>query len=708
MSDVPVAQPKLPTFGMQDGDQIIDSNGNIYEYNAEKNCWIYRGQVELPDIVSVHQDGLIYPEIYRKLQLIQELIDRGIDFNVFKLNTPGTIPYYYLFYSSDDTIRFYPESRTSLRLELDRNRLYQKFLRTCCAGPKGATGDRGATGRAGLPADNERFQSPTNVTTTSLNFDTTVATPIDTEISLRLFRGETDTILVEYLVDISSATGRIIVGGPDGNLTADQLEAADLLREARGAYKTGDVDGAITKLNEIIDLDVQPEATQAIIDSINAGDGFPDSAMPLTIIIYDDDIDVSITDTFIEFDVDTGNLKGTLSFTSGTSDISTWKYKARQRGPKGTSGSDGSPFLEVINQTLDDPLIKSSTAVISARRSGLTNNIFYVTKDLTEEICVSNLGIGAGALPVGDLLEARYAAVKVTTRRCKDVGLFKYSAPEYEAPELDLPAWDPTPDCVSAARYNQYLYEWWDHTDPKYPWRIFRPPRPNEQCCQEDMFWCPNVGDNPCGVNHWKCGGIEKLPSGAADAQGLSCDGSAKEPVLKAPQPLQPECDCDCRSPIAYELQNGGYTLPAMILGSSDTQSVAEFSVIDGRTDTYKINVKSNTFFKINVALSWKPEICGGEIKEKENCQYQDDCEAHTTVIVEDNNSNAAISGGGMTELSEIPSSTSFIINPLYGTDLDVLLNVMVNDTRSQCCRGYEIRVTATTDVPPEDVSIPL
>lgn len=1220
MSNIPQV-PKLPTYGMQDGDQILDAQGNIFEFDAEQGSWIYRGEIQPQSLVSINNDGLIYPEIYRKLQLLQEMIDRGIDFNIFKLDTPGNIPYYYLFNSSDDLIRFYPESRNKLRVELDRSRLYHKFLRTCCIGPQGAIGDQGAAGRDGLPAANETFKSPSNVTQNSIKFSTTVSTPIDTEISLRLFRGETDDVLVEYLVDISGATGKVIVGGKDGNLTEDQLRAADLLREARGKYQEGYTDDALEKLNEILGLGVDQEATQEIIDSINNGEGFPDSAMPLTIIIYDDDIDIVITDTVIEFDLDTNTLSGTLTFSSGTSDISLWKYKARQRGPKGKSGSDGSPFLVVEEQTLDDPLIRSSTAIISARRSGLTNNIFYVSNDLTTETCVSNLGITAATLPTGDLLQAKFAAVKTTTRRCKDVGFYQYDKPEYEAPPLELPSWDPTPDCVSSARYNQYKYEWWDIAEPKYPWRIFRPTRPNEQCnCQEDLFWCPNVGDNPCvaegsmihtdkgltpieqlevgskvmcpdgefrpidefydngirdcikitfsdgseivctpdhrfpvggqqieakdlkpfdqihkvhgslewmkknrkgtkyqfnrgymigyllgdgwisdksigivapeyeeegfrkayeilvqklgenkiskrrtengivmliaewkskearhlfsdlgwyknlqhpdgpkmeipdsiyreslefykgffsalinsdgcinrnseinivsscletlpkichrilgylgissnfkhytgangdiyrtdihskfnkiikeelseglmeskicnltnlphneqiswiqpelhyditktdeyrsgliagafiysggynkqtqrawikqtmpvdlrnelnldlptkgkhyiwnaeaivgkhvdgdlicrdyaigflrssiyhrerlspdksfkisridvdefdftckcldmleikyktnnkqqyeiilyghnvykllmftgfrerigdlqprlpiagngvvniksiqkagnkhvydykvlpdymmavegiyaldcGVNTWKCGGIEKLPSGAADAQGLSCDGSVREPILKAPKPLQPECDCDCISPISYELQNGGYSLNPITLSNSDTQSVAEFSVIDGRTDTYKINIKASQYFKVNISLAWNSDVCGGDIVEQENCQYIEECEVHSTVIFEDNEGNAVISGGGMAELSEVPADTSFVINSAFGTDIDVLLNVMINDTRSQCCRGYTIRITATTDVDDSDILKPL
>jgi hypothetical protein len=686
--------PALPGYGMQDGDQIMDSNGNIFEYNAETNGWIYRGQIEVPDVVTRDSDGLVYPSVYRKLELIQELMDRGIDFGIFKLNTPGETPYYYFFYSSDDLIRFYPESGSRLRMELDRGRLYQKLLRTCCPGPKGAQGTKGSTGRAGIPAEDEEFQNPISVTGGVFEFETTVATPIDTEISLRLFRG--DQILVEYLVAIETGSEIVSVGGATRNLSEDEKAAAELEFEARGDAAEGHIDEAIEKLQQILDLGIETvdsENIQLMIDSLQADNVLPESTNPLTIIIYDDNIDVSITGTEIHFDNSNNRLWGTLAFTSGDSDIASWKYKARQRGPKGKTGTDGSPFIEVLSQTVGDPSVRSGSAVITVRKSDLTNNIIFLNGTLPDDVCVSTLALSASTLPLDEILDIKYVAAKVTTKRCKDIGSYQYQPPDYNPPDLELPAWEPTPDCVSAARYSSYKFEWWDSTDPKYPYRIVTPPRPEETCCQEPFFWCPNVGDNPCGVNHWRCGGIEKLPSGIADAQGLSCDGEAREPILKAPMPHPPDCNCECDSPIAFELQDGGYLLGTVILGPNgeDTNSIAEYSVIDGRTDTYKANFRSDGPIEIVISLDWKPEVCGGEAVEEENCQYRENCEVHTTVVFEDKNQNAEIDGGGVSELSTIPGTLTFNVRPLSGDEVDININIMINDTRSQCCRGYQM-----------------
>jgi hypothetical protein len=667
---------------MADGEQIIDSSGNIWEYNAEQDEWIYRGVIEVPDIVTFDQDGLVYPSVYRKMLLIQELMDRGLDFGVFKLDTPGSTPYYYFFYSSDDLIRFYPETGSKLRIEFDRNRLYQKLLRTCCAGPKGLQGLTGAAGRSGIAAANEKFKFPTSITAGAFEFSTTVATPIDTAISLRLFRNDTE-LLVEYLLEVSG-TNVVSINAAGEVLSEDELAAAELESEARGEAAEGNIDGALTKLQEILDLGINGRV-QSIIDTLNETNVWPEQTAALQIIVYDDDIDIDRTGTEINFDPLTSQIWGTLGFTSGDDDIADWKYKVRQRGPKGADGVDGSPFLEISEQVLGDPQLKSGSAIVSIRKSDLTNVINFLSNDLPDDVCVSNLSLSSSALPIEDVLNSKFIAAKVTTRRCKDVGFFKYDVPEHEPPPLDLPAWEP--------------FEWWDLTDPKYPFRIVTPPRPNEQCCQEPFFWCPNVGDNPCGVNHWRCGGLEKLPSGAANAQGLACDGSAHEPILKAPEPHPPECDCDCDSPIAFELQNGGLSYGTVVLDAAQSSySNGDVSVIDGRTDTYKVNFKASGNVDVVVQLDWEPNVCGGEGEENKNCQYKEDCAVHTTIIFEDNNSNAEISGGGASELSTVPGSASFTIRPLSGSDIDVVLNVMVNDTQSQCCRGYEIRVGAVSD----------
>ena len=108
MSD-PVYKPRLPISGSKDGDQVVTSSGNIFEFNAEKNEWVCIGILPQPDVVTVDSDGLVPPDIHRKLVLIQELIDKGFDFSSFKLDTDVANPYFYYLHSSDDLIKFAPE-----------------------------------------------------------------------------------------------------------------------------------------------------------------------------------------------------------------------------------------------------------------------------------------------------------------------------------------------------------------------------------------------------------------------------------------------------------------------------------------------------------------------------------------------------------------------------------------------------------------------
>ena len=93
--DAPVFKPRLPSYNVKDGEQVLTSSGNIFEYNIEKNEWVCIGIVPEPDVVSPESDGLVSPDLHRKLALIQELIEQGYDFGNFKLDTDVQDPYFY-------------------------------------------------------------------------------------------------------------------------------------------------------------------------------------------------------------------------------------------------------------------------------------------------------------------------------------------------------------------------------------------------------------------------------------------------------------------------------------------------------------------------------------------------------------------------------------------------------------------------------------
>lgn len=183
-------RPNVPPPNPTDDNQIIDGNGNVWEYNFDLNIWNYIGVVESPSVVTSTNDGVITPAIYAKLTLIEKLKSKGYDFNNFKLTTEYENPYFYLFYSPDDTIKFIPEARTQLRIEVNRQKAMRRLTSICCVGPKGAKGEIGLSGKDGISAANEIFKYPTNVID-GFQFNTAVLTPINTELSMRIYNENT-------------------------------------------------------------------------------------------------------------------------------------------------------------------------------------------------------------------------------------------------------------------------------------------------------------------------------------------------------------------------------------------------------------------------------------------------------------------------------------------------------------------------------------
>lgn len=212
MPDSIVKVPKLPRSGFSDGEQIADPDGNVWEYNEETREWFLRGKFEPLPVVTEDQNGLVSPEIYRKLVLIQELIDKGISFDVFKLKSSLDNPYFFYFQSSDGLIKFIPEAESQLRIEIDRAKLYALLIKKCCIGPKGKTGTQGAKGNSGKPAASEIFKVPKIENQTTFIISTTVSSPIDTPISLRIFNEE-KTEVAQFLAYLDGTSEFALIDG---------------------------------------------------------------------------------------------------------------------------------------------------------------------------------------------------------------------------------------------------------------------------------------------------------------------------------------------------------------------------------------------------------------------------------------------------------------------------------------------------------------
>lgn len=743
----PVFKPRLPTFGSQDGDQVITSSGNVYEYNAELNEWVCIGILPDPDVVNSSDDGLVSPDLYRKLSLIQELIERGFDFSNFKLNTDlDQEPYFYYFYSSDDLVKFTPQKVvepkeviarptvaqvvdrgdgttsvlfvnayttsfdgyiletdygnypiisstnnsvvlnsssvnilpgdfvkvvqeeavvTQLRIEVDRGRLYQKLVRNCCIGPKGLKGAKGDTGTDGVAADDEVFQIPVVSTGNVFSWSLIVETPIDTPISLRVFRSvEEDNAIIEVLHSI-------------------------------------DNDGTVLAIN---------------------------------------DTTISINESSVSANYDSESKLFTGSFdVDGDDDISLWRFKARQRGAKGASGSDGKSFLQVVTQLLDDPNIRSTNAILSMRKSAASNDIIVLTNSLFTEVPVSNLSAVAGR--IDNIEEDRFVSVASTIEEAKNIGFYQVDFEEFITPDLDIPLWTPTSDCVQARRWGQYRFDWFNQIESNDLFSIVEPPRPPEQCCQEDFFFCPNVGDNPCGVQ-----------------------GTVNPPSLTPVDEF-----CNCINPIANDLIAGGYTfnpidltdgsgltaevteedLEVNIVGSGGNDSLLSLddiqasavnsveSIIDGIENNFTQDIKLVGNGEIIVMLDFDPDPCGGPSEERSSCVFVDSNAVRSMFTLVDRSGTATISNGGLLESQTIPTSVAFTVQGQSRTvpaatstaasadcdfsisadasiggpgdqvtvgdsveyDVaDLQLKMSINTTNVSYCRGYRLTIIAMSD----------
>jgi hypothetical protein len=745
----PPLKPRLPLVNNKDGDQIIDTHGNVWEYNLERNEWIYRGVVPDPETVTETEDGLVPPDLLRKMVLLQELMERGFDFSAFKIaNGANPAPYYYYFNSGDGLIDFIPEKHETpkevrfadiiievissvannqtqikllnnitmtadayaglfvegqygtykiltndatsltleggdlnllardeikvvkpleikhrLRLEVDRSRLIRRLTKGCCVGPKGPKGEKGAAGRDGIPADDEVFLLPTEVTGGLFQFSATVETPITTPISLRLFTADDDdNHLVEVLFPLQPTEG-------------------------------------------------------------------------VKVAIVDDTIDVVETEMVLSYDPTTLEFKGTIPVVGA--DISGWRYKARQRGRKGDTGEPGKPFFELVEQTLDDPALRSSEAIVSARKAVVTDDIIVLRADLFSDVPVSNLGALDGD-SIRDLEDVSFAAAKVTIREAKDIGFFKFEADPYTTPPLDLPQWTPTSDCVQARRWGQYKFDWFNKTDPKYLFTIFTTPKPPEQCCQEDFFFCPNVGDQPCGITG-------EVP---APQVNIPCVCECEVPIEDQPEGSRLALDpVDLTQDSGVALVQPSEGIPVVgtgagtngeLLGTDSmaaSQTNSAQGVVNGTPNEFSEDIFICGRGEIRITVEFDSTVCGGEVKERAGCAYVDACAVMSQFTLTDLNNVSSISSDGNIETQSIPVTAVFTVEtqstplpddppepppgqevvPYDPEDPDhagvdgntegvsnavahLQLNAIVNSTGLDLCRGYRITVTSSSE----------
>lgn len=605
-----------------DGDAYVDSFGVVWLYDAETDTYINKGYIRVVPLVDETRNGLVDPRLYDKVQFIAA---NRLDLVPFKLQFDQLpSPYFFLFGTTDKMVKIRTESETRLRLEVDRGMLYRRFQKIVCPGEAGDRGVEGNRGRPGRPAANEKRLTPTRISDVEVRIEKSVNVPIETPISARIF----------------SNTGK---------------QLAEILVET-----TGTLEGHYVIINDVEDFIVDEEKT-----SVELSDDATDSKL----------------------------LKLDVWISTGTFPVGGY-FKIRQQGPKGENGPDGRPVLSVSTKVINDEYLVADHAIINLRKATGSDDLIIAEAALSETVCVNGIKPSTG-LPFGnvrgkvktvenpigrpyepdapgtprakqptsmlatsivEINNARWVAAQTTTRSCKDIVYFRFD-PQVEELPLKIPQWTPMKQCADQRRYDMTQFDWQQFIsdDPDaLPFKIMTDPRPPEQCCAEDMWWCPNVGDTPCKIE----GGFE------------------------APQRFEEEsCPCDC-TPQPDLIEYRG----------SKTEKIYKCS-INGRIDFYRqeisIDKASRTSIKVSITYG---DFCDDYQRFQTECDLSTSVTAKclTNSLILENDDVLSISGEG---------DGQYLVSGESGS---LLVEISVNQLRSACCRGYDLQITVEPSSPSE------
>ena len=499
---------RLP-LNPQNGDEVCDKFGNKFVYDAESDAWISKGLVKTPNIVSEDANGIITPETYSKLRHLDDLITNNlVDFSQFKIE-PGANGYWYYLRSSDKLFKFMVEAEDKLRIEVDTGRIFQILAKNSCKGPRGAIGDRGVTGKIGNPGPPEPFYAGTVGSTEPDKLDFAIFTPTskDTDISIRIYDCGSETYFlnncgsgVSSIAPISTTKqiphweGVIKKYGAEDD-TKIQFQNLKQYSENRAL---GAVDSETTcdnALNDVRNITVlEPDPIITITLNLESGEFLAVSdegyiVSDKTIIEYDEKIGAVCGSIYLEAEWDTDNY---------------YCVQSRQKGLTGAVGDPGLCGPEITVKTVDDTNVFGICPIVNVRHDKEKDALFTICGDVIEK-CADKLQFPAdsGGLSDQDALSGTFAAAQTTLEECKLVNSYKLKIGDDDIPDLSFSHWDPQPGCQTARHYDRHKFDWMSGlTGPEcgdIP-VVLQAPKPEEQCCTEEFFYCPNIQDPPCGV----------------------------------------------------------------------------------------------------------------------------------------------------------------------------------------------------------------
>lgn len=486
--------PKNP----QDGSEVIDAYGTRYKYDLQTESWLTIGTITSPPVATEDNNGLVNPDIYQKLDKIKRYIDNGGQFNSLKLR-PGTDAYYYLFHSSDKTIRFSSESNNVVRIEVDRGRIYSLYSKVICVGPKGERGLIGDRGPDGRTTEFEICYTPTTRTGKKIEFAAVVPLGFDRsvivklpnnhvpDISIRFYKvidkipcddaaspDETTTKNVAVLATDQFATtfGKQSVDQKDQvtvlekflrsiNAVSPQLEAFKLEKQKESLGLYSQVAACTIPLSGIVaigqnKLILEEPLVEVLIDPYG-----------LVAPRYATNLALDFSKTTASYDPTTG--LACLSLVA-LGEVFNGEYciKARQKGPDGQKGCSGERTVKIIKRSIDNSNIAATTPITNIRFDDGSETIHFTAADIRDETCAVQFQPNAGSALLNNALagDSVYIAAEMTVESCKRFNHYTFSVEVPVTPELELPHWSPQPGCRTSRDFYKHKFDWVNTLDP--------------------------------------------------------------------------------------------------------------------------------------------------------------------------------------------------------------------------------------------------
>lgn len=498
--------------------EICDKYGVVWKYDATINNWVGAGTVAPPPVVTAKNDGLITPEIKKKLDYLRSV--SAPERPTLKIY-PGTDAYWYYLRSNNKTIRFQPESEETLRIEVDHGRLYQLLYKVGqCPGPRGLDGDRGPSGSNGVPAPDELCFIPSAYEDLKLDFAIYVPTPLTLdgpiflpnchvpEVSVRLFeiRRPWDIVTnAEACEDQITALARAYKEIPEESAKVSALAKRQLLDDNLCGIKLSQVLRNIpvgSELQELWSVDIQVDITENKVTILDAAP-YIDADKTKENITWDAENNIVCGSIFLK-----ENAPDPFNSTKGWNKLyptyTGWCLKARQKGPDGLPGDDADCRIKISVDDVSNDAVIASSPIVNVRYDKTNRTLYYRTVDIITEYCADKVF----ALPNSDLLadkpvvESEYASVEITLDECKKLARSTISPPPTTKPTLNFVKWTPQGGCITTRYFTSIKYDW-NATlavNNKYPFPIQYPADKSnpEDCCKEDFFYCNNVQEGAC------------------------------------------------------------------------------------------------------------------------------------------------------------------------------------------------------------------